>query len=186
MGLFSSIVKGVTGIVTGNPAAAIGAVTDLGGTLLTNSANKSAAAKQMAYQTGMSNTSYQRGVEDMKAAGINPALAYSQGGASVPSGSQANVESYGGIGSKAITNAAQVANVGLTKAQTNSVDVTAAKTLVDRQNALVDNAIKQQEVASNKLDLEAKNSLSPKARAYIGALGQLTSSAKDVANIVKP
>ena len=64
--------------------------------------------------------------------------------------------------------------------------MTAAKTLVDRQNALVDNAIKQQEVASNKLDLEAKNSLSPKTRAYIGALGQLTSSAKDVASIVKP
>jgi len=52
--------------------------------------NASEAQKSRDYQTQMSNTQYQRAVGDMEAAGLNPMLAYSQGGAGTPSGATAS------------------------------------------------------------------------------------------------
>jgi len=62
------------------------------GTHMRNKAAKAASARQMAFQREMSNTSYQRGMEDMKKAGLNPILAGKVGGASTPTGSTYNPE----------------------------------------------------------------------------------------------
>lgn len=52
--------------------------------------NAEEAAKNREYQTEMSNTQYQRAMKDMQSAGLNPMLAYSQGGAGNVSGSSAS------------------------------------------------------------------------------------------------
>lgn len=53
--------------------------------------NSAQAARQMKYEMHMSNTAYQRAMEDMRKAGLNPILAYAQGGASTPTGASGSV-----------------------------------------------------------------------------------------------
>lgn len=65
-----------------------------------NQFNAQQAELQRQWEEQMANTQYQRGVADMQAAGLNPALAYSQGGAPTPQGSSASngMPQAGGLG----------------------------------------------------------------------------------------
>lgn len=58
---------------------------------VTNAQRVAAAQKQMDFQREMSNTSHQREIDDLAAAGLNPILSSRYGGSSTPGGAMAQI-----------------------------------------------------------------------------------------------
>lgn len=79
-------------------ASILGGMLGASGQRDANRANLQIAREQMDFQKTMSGTAYQRAVADMERAGLNPMLAYSQGGASTPPGASAKMENVLGAG----------------------------------------------------------------------------------------
>lgn len=76
-------------------AALAGGASLIGGALA-NRGRRQESQRNRQFQERMRNTEWQAAVADMEKAGINPALAYSQGGAASPSGSIAGQQDVGG------------------------------------------------------------------------------------------
>lgn len=84
-----------------------------------NKAAQRAASNQMAFQEDMSNTSYQRGMKDMKKAGLNPILAGKMGGASTPGGATYQPQDVGMAAQQTFANVLNVmANTAKIKEET--------------------------------------------------------------------
>lgn len=92
MGLFD-VLGSIGGGVISGIGSVVGGLINSGAQAEANKQNLEEAARNRDFQRDMANTAYQRAIVDMKKAGINPMLAYSQGGASAPAGNMANVQS---------------------------------------------------------------------------------------------
>jgi len=82
LGKTSEVLGGLTGGLVSGGLSLIGGI-------LGNKSTESSAREQMVFQDYQTSTQYQRAVKDLQAAGLNPMLAYTQGGASAASGAYA-------------------------------------------------------------------------------------------------
>lgn len=115
MGLLDKVFGGAIGMPeVGAGSALLGYFGTKQGVSAQNWANAMQAEKAMAFEERMSNSAYQRAMADMKAAGLNPMLAASKGGASTPSGQQARMEN---VQAQALNSAMIASQIAVNKAQ---------------------------------------------------------------------
>jgi hypothetical protein len=179
MGLFSSLGKiaSVVGsVIPGSAGTALQVAGSLAGGADANSASKAAAQKQMDFQQYNSNTSYQRAVADMEAAGLNPMLAYSQGGASTPAGASYSAQDVATPAAKLgnETNTAksaislQNAQIQNTASQTDLNRASIIKTQADTLKSRADAQLSSAQAANVSADLPGKDVTSQAYRAVQG------------------
>jgi hypothetical protein len=196
-------------VVGGLASSVIGGGLDFFGANSANAVNQKIAARQMQFQREsanqsmdfqerMSNTSWQRGVADMRAAGVNPMLAFSKGGASTPGGATASGSSIPmqnpfANASRSLSSASSIANLKAdldtkrSQVKLNEQNANTAKALQDLYsnnaiNAGLDTPRKRNQAAVEGTPV---GKYSPYVEKVASALGDVIGAASGVGNVVK-
>jgi len=147
--------------------ALIGGAFGLAGQAMANRETEASTARQMEFQQRMSDTQYQRGMEDMRKAGLNPILAYKQGGASAPSGASYTA---GNVGSAAIAGASSAQEMARS-AKTLDPDVAQKWASVDLTNGQIARILPaQQELLKMQAAAAGASSAESLARTHLTQL----------------
>lgn len=173
--------------------AAIGAIGALGslasgymtykGQREANEANILMAREQMRFQERMSNTSFQRQMQDMRKAGINPIMAFGGGGASTPSGAMAtSVNALSGTASSAQDALRLASEIAAIRANT-------AKSKAEREQVQIENKLLESKIPGAEIEKNIDSSGAGKFlhwwERFIGPFSKTVSSASDVVRSVK-
>lgn len=170
--------------LTGSDSKVAQMIPGIGDSIAQDKANKlnlQESQTNRAFQERMSNTAYQRAMADMRAAGLNPTLAFMQGGASTPSGSTATVAPASKTG---LADFALKATTGLSAAQSQASAVQSqigvnesAKTL-NQANAA--KSLAEADLSRTKNEVEKRNV--PKAQLEADLSGRVTRIIKNAAD----
>lgn len=159
---------------------AIGGLLGLVGSQRTNEANlqntresdaraQINAREQMAFQERMSNTAHQRAMADLKAAGINPILAATNG-ASTPGGAAGSTTAAAAQDTiaPALNSAMAVKQMGM-QIQTQAQDLALKKAQTTNTN--VDSAVRAKDIPKSELMNDVYDVLRPAVKAVKGFMG---------------
>lgn len=137
------------------------------------------------YQERMSSTAWQRGVADMRAAGINPMLAVSQGGATAPSGSSASgVTSSYENPMKGISSAIQLLELSNLQKQGKLLDSQIRKTTIEGSSSGIEATIRALQIPGYETENEIDKSEYGRKLRYVNRVLPTVGSASDVAGLL--